>query len=160
LDVAANYGWFIRQFTDMGFEAHGVERDPTSIRIGQFVYSNPIGAVTRADAVAYLRDSQILFDVVSCFSLVHHFVLGRGSVSADVFLQLLARRTGKVLFFDMGQSHEEWFKDSLRGWDASFIARWLAEQTGFRITPLGTDEDAVGPFSRNYGRTLFACERV
>ena len=98
--------------------------------------------------------------MVSCFSLLHHFVLGRGSASAEELAGLLDATTAKVLFLDTGQEHEEWFRTTLAGWSAGHVERWLAANTTFReIVRLGPDEDAVGRYAGNYGRMLFACVR-
>jgi hypothetical protein len=68
--------------------------------------------------------------------------------------------TKRVLFIDSGQDHEAWLKESLRGWDANKLQKWLGDNTGFsRIVRLGIDHDNVPPFRDNYGRTLFACVR-
>jgi hypothetical protein len=91
---------------------------------------------------------------------LHHFVLGRGSVGHEELLRLLDRVTGRVLFLDTGQEHEEWFRESLAGWDADSIRRTLLENTSFdEVVDLGPDLDAVPPHERNYGRRLFACVR-
>ena len=64
--------------------------------------------------------------------------------------------TKKVLFFDTGQNHEEWFRKALPQWDVPFIVDWLRAHTSFReIVPLGIDTDARPPYDRNYRRTLF-----
>ena len=87
-------------------------------------------------------------------------VLNRGSISAIEMLKLLDRTTSSVLFFEMGQGHEEWFKESIAGWDPDRIERWLKDNTTFKkIYRLGTDTDNVAPYANNYGRTLFACLR-
>ncbi len=160
LDVACSYGWFVRAFGEIGFEARGVEIDWAAGEIGRRVYGLEDGQVTRSDAVRFLQSNPCTFDVVSCFSLLHHFILNRASVSAEEMLRLIDSATGKVLFFDMGQEHEEWFRESLAGWNADRIERWVLENSTFtKVQRLGTDTDNVPPFEKNYARTLFACTR-
>lgn len=160
LDIASSYGWFVREFGELGFDAYGVEIDWAAIEIGRRVYNLSPEQVTRSEAVRFLQNETRSYDVVSCFSLLHHFVLNRGSISAIEMLELLDRTTRNVLFFEMGQEHEEWFKESLAGWNPDRIERWLKDNTTFRnIYKLGTDTDNVAPYANNYGRTLFACTR-
>lgn len=72
----------------------------------------------------------------------------------------LDRSTGQILFFEMGDDGEAWFKSRLAGWNPSTIKAWLEANTTFReIIELGTDQDRVAPFQDNYHRTLFACVR-
>ncbi|TDC55441.1 hypothetical protein E1281_12580 [Actinomadura sp. KC345] len=162
LDVASCYGWFVARMAERGFDAGGIERDPLAVPLGQAVYGLPDGAVATGDAVEFLGGHDpARWDVVSCFSLLHHFVLGRGPVSAEELIRLLDRATGRVLFFDTGQDNEAWFAESLRGWDPPRVERFLREHTGFdEIVDLGPDEDARPPYEDNYSRHLFACVRT
>jgi hypothetical protein len=160
VDVAACYGWFVSQFAEAGFDAKGFELDPLAVRVATDVYGLPADAIVTGEAVALLTGSKQTFDVVSCFSLAHHFVLGRAADSAETLIKALDSVTGKVLFFDMGQGTERWFRSTMPEWTPEHIQRWLEEQTSFtKVTALGTDDDARPPFEDNYRRTLFACER-
>ncbi|MGA3079776.1 MAG: polysaccharide biosynthesis C-terminal domain-containing protein [Terracidiphilus sp.] len=159
LDVASSYGWFVSEMSKAGFQAQGVERDPTAIAVGRAFYGLGPYQVHRADAVRFLRAHQNQFDVTSCFSLAHHYILNRQNVSAEELLGLLDSATRRVMFFDMGQSHE-YPGEKLRGWDPDHIHRWLEANTAFsQIVRLGPDEDAVPPNQLNFGRMLFACLR-
>ncbi len=159
LDVASCYGWFVSEMAKLGFRAEGVERDPTAISIGVLMYGLTTEQVHRSDSVTFLQSLQCRYDVTSCFSLAHHFILNRQSASAEELLRLLDSATGRVLFFDMGQGHE-YPGTKLEGWDPDRIHRWLEANTTFtRIARLGPDEDAVPPNERCFGRMLFACIR-
>jgi hypothetical protein len=159
LDVASCYGWFVSEMGAAGFDAHGVERDPLAPILGKAVYGLDPARVTTGDAVDYLGSGQ-RFDVVSCFSLLHHFALGRGRVGADEFVRLLDGATGRVLFLDTGQQHEEWFEKSLSEWDTDYVKKFLLANSTFdEILDLGPDIDAVPPYEKNYGRHFFACVR-
>jgi hypothetical protein len=161
LDVASCYGWFVAEMTRLGFTATGLERDPLARRLGPAIYDTlqPEQIVT-GDAVEFLSGDAGPWDVVSCFSLLHHFVLGRGSVDEVELFRLLDRATGRVLFIDTGQSHEAWFRKSLAGWDADYVGEFLERHGTFdRVIDLGPDQDDVPPYEENYGRNLFACIR-
>lgn len=160
LDIACSYGWFVRAFGEIGFDAYGVEIDWAAIEIGRRVYGLRAEQVTRSEAVQFLQSASQRYDVVSCFSLLHHFILNRASVSASEMLKLIERATKTILFLDLGEEHEEWFRESLAGWNADKIEEWLRENSTFtKIYRLGTDRDNVPPFAANYGRTMFACLR-
>lgn len=159
LDVASCYGWFVERMSAVGFVAEGIERDPLAVPLGSAIYRLQPGMVHSGQCEEFLRGGRV-WDVVSCFSLLHHFVLGRGSVSAEELVKLLDAATGSVLFLDMGQDHEDWFGTSLAGWDTAKIAAFLAEHGTFdEIIDLGPDDDGVGAYAGNYGRHLFACVR-
>jgi hypothetical protein len=160
LDVACCYGWFVSEMGQAGFDARGVERDPLGPVLGQAAYGLDPSRVTTADAVDFLR-SGARFDMVSCLSLLHHFALGRGSVGAEEFVHLLDGATGRVLFLDTGQAHEEWFESTLTEWDTEYVVKFLLANSTFdEVLDLGPDVDAVPPYQGNYGRHLFACVRT
>lgn len=160
LDVASCYGWFVAQMAALGYGAEGIERDPQGARLGRLMYGLDTSRVHIGNAETVLADTARTWDVVSCFSLLHHFVLGRGSCDAAELVRRLDAATGRVLFLDTGQDHEHWFRDSLRGWDTARIAAFLADNTTFdEVVDLGPDQDAVAPYGDNYGRHLFACVR-
>ena len=162
LDIAFSYGWFVREFGKLGFDAHGGgEIDWAACEIAKRVYGLREDQLTRGEVVHFLKSNTKQYDVVACLSLLHHFLLGapyRASISAEEMIELVDRATGGILFFDMGQEHEAWFHDKLKGWNPDFIEEWLRANTSFQsIQRLGTDHDNVPPFEHNYGRTLFAC---
>jgi glycosyltransferase involved in cell wall biosynthesis len=161
LDVASSYGWFVSEMAKAGFRAEGVERDPIAISVGQEMYGLKPEQSHRSDAVGFLRALQDRYDVTSCFSLAHHFILNRVNVSAEELLGLLDAATRRVMFFDMAHSHEEFYSNgTYTGWDSGHIQQWLKANTTFtRIVPLGEDEDAVPPFQKSFKRMLFACVR-
>lgn len=163
LDVASCYGWFLSSMQERGFTVQGVERDPLGATLGEAVYGLDRSRVHTGDAVDFLGEKAAQgehYDVVSCFSLLHHFALGRASTDAVGLMRLLDDVTGRVLFLDTGQAHESWFRSSLAEWDTDYVRSFLEEHGTFdRVVDLGPDRDAVGPYADNYGRHLFACIR-
>lgn len=160
LDVGSSYGWFVKSFLEGGFLATGVERDSFAINIGVSVYGVSRQKFIRSDICDFLQSCPHTYEVTSCFSVAHHFAMGNGPVSAEWLIRQLDRITGKILFFDTGQSHEEWFKQALPSWDDDFVERLLRENSNFHsIYRLGRDADGNDAFSGNFGRTLFACRK-
>ncbi|GAA3678154.1 hypothetical protein GCM10022237_41940 [Nocardioides ginsengisoli] len=161
LDVASCYGWFVGQMETLGMKAEGIERDPLGATLGRLMYAVDPHSIRIGDVVDVLRGTTEQWDVVSCFSLLHHFVLGRGACDEIELAKLLDKATRRVLFFDTGQEHERWFQKSLRGWNPEHIREFLLTHTTFdEILDLGPDRDAVGPYAENYGRHLFVCVRA
>jgi SAM-dependent methyltransferase len=160
LDLGCSYGWFVAQMQQRGFDACGVERDPVAASVGAMCYGLDPQRIARADVVRFLRENTRTFDIVSCFSVLHHFALGLNPLSAETLIQLVDAATGRVLFFDTGQGTEQWFAAKLPQWTPAYIRDWLKQHTTFdEIHDLGPDDDARPPFERQYGRTLFACVR-
>lgn len=161
LDVASCYGWFVAELGARGYDAYGIERDPLARTLGQAIYGVNPEQISIGDAVDLLRAAGRRWDVVSCFSLLHHFVLGRGSTTPEELVHLLDSVTGSVLFLDTGQDHERWFERSLAGWNTERVATFLRENSTFDdVIDLGPDSDNVGRYAGNYGRHLFACVRT
>lgn len=160
LDVASCYGWFVDQMARSGYAAEGLERDPLAPELGHAVYGMARARITTGDAVDVLGRTQQRWDVVSCFSLLHHFALGRADIDAVGLVRLLDKVTGRVLVLDTGQAHEAWFAESLSEWDTDHVMEFLGRHTTFdRILDLGPDDDDREPYSGNYGRHLIACIR-
>jgi hypothetical protein len=160
LDVGSCYGWFVAEMGKRGFDAKGIEMDKLALELGPLIYGIAADQVTAGDCTVLLREPERTADVVSCFSVLHHFVMGRGTSSAPDLMALLAERTSKVLFLDTGQAHESWFRWTLPEWDPEYIKSWILKHSDFtRVEAIGVDEDGSGPFRGKFGRTLFACTR-
>jgi hypothetical protein len=160
LDVGACYGWFVSAMEFQGYNARGIEQDPLAGTLAELVYGLAPGRITTGDGVELLRHDTQRYDVVSCFSVLHHFVLGRGSTSAEELIELLDKVTGDVLFLDTGEGHESWFQLVLPEWTPDYARQWILDHSSFTdVQALGRDHDDVPPFENKYGRTLFACTR-
>jgi SAM-dependent methyltransferase len=160
LDVGACYGWFVAHMEENGYRSSGIEQDPLSQTLAELAYDLTPDHIIVGDAVQFLQSQRERFDVVSCFSMLHHFVLGRASCSAEELIALLDDVTGDVLFLDTGEGHESWFKLVLPEWTPEYTRQWILDHTTFtNVQALGRDHDGVAPFAGKYGRTLFACTR-
>lgn len=160
LDIACNYGWFVKEMGELGYEVQGLEMDWAARQIGIHFYGLHEDQITRGEVVRFFRSNPPKRDVVSCFSLLHHFVLGLGAVGPQEIMHWLDQITDQVLFLDMGEEKEAWFHQSLAGWNPTTIPDWILKNSTFKqVIPLGMDQDRVRPFEDCYGRTTFACMR-
>ncbi len=161
LDVGSSYGWFVREFSKQGFSAFGMERDPFGIDIGFKVFNLDKKQIIHKDIVVGLTElvaKRKSYSVVSCLSVLHHFVLNKSSTSAEELIKLIDNITDKVFFLDTGEEHERAFDGTLNGWNPRFIKEWILKNTMFKsVIPLGVDKDRKPPFEGYYNRTLFAC---
>jgi hypothetical protein len=160
LDIGSFYGWFVQKMVAFGLDGYGIERDPIATAVGTGCYGLSADRVHVGEVVNWLEDSRAVYDVVSCLSVLHHFVLDRQRITAESFIGRVAEKVGRVLFLDMGEEHEKWFGGKLTGWNPDFIEKWVLSNTDFkRAVRLGIDEDAQFPHERDYGRMLFAFVR-
>lgn len=161
LDIGSSYGWFVKKFSEGGFQAIGLERDPFGMDIGFKVYGLNPSQIVHSDiglGLERLLNQGKVFSVISCLSVLHHFVLKKSSLSAEDFIRLVCKLTRSVLFLDTGEASEFAFGTSLDGWTPEFIASWIKKHTRFKqVIPLGKDDDRHPPFQGYYNRTLFAC---
>ena len=157
LDLGSYFGWFVSKMNDLGFCAKGVERDYTAILIGAIAYGLNPANIKRMEIRRFLREEQKQYDVVSCLSIMHHFITGRESDNPLELLHLLDKTTRKVLLFEMGGPHEQWFHKTLNGWNDQFVKDWILRNSSFRQAHfLGKDSDSRDTFCGNFGRSLFA----
>lgn len=158
MDIGCSYGWFVRAFGQLGFEAHGVEIDRAAVQIGQCVYGLQPEQVMRIEPSRFLRSNPKPYDITSCFNLLHDYVLGHASCTAEEMLKLIDSATGTALFMNMGQSHKTWERIPLTGWSADRIEQWLRDNSSFaKIHRLVAEN--VKPSENDYDNTIFACLR-
>jgi len=160
LDLGSNYGWFVARMGELGFNAFGVERDIYSNKIGVLKYGISKEQIHETDIFSFLSSRSDRYDVVSLFSILHHFLLKNGACSAEELIYMVSSICRGFLFIDTGQNHEHWFSQSLPEWDDGRIVEFLKTNTNFRnVIKLGSDKDNRGPHKFNYGRSLFVCFR-
>jgi hypothetical protein len=158
LDIGSSYGWFVKEFCRLGFAAFGMERDPFGMDIGFKVFGINRNHQDVVFGLTDLVNQNKSYSIVSCLSVLHHFVLNKSSTSAEELIKLIDKITDKVLFLDTGEEHESAFGGALKGWGPAFIKNWIEENTTFKsVIPLGMDRDRKSPFEGYYSRTLFAC---
>jgi hypothetical protein len=160
VDLACSHGWFVNEFAKSRADAIGVERDPTALKIGRFAYGLPSEHLVQSDVESFLESCERTFDVVLLLSVLHYYPLKRAAGTPEEIMKKVDAITGSVLFFDTGQSHEEWWRRTLPEWNDEFITKFIQGNTSFdQVIPLGRDADNVGRYANNYQRTLFACVR-
>jgi hypothetical protein len=159
MDLGSFYGWFVSKMASTGLKCQGIEIDPTAIQVGVACYGLDPKQIHQGDIAKVLAERDP-FDVVSCLSVLHHFVLSKQSVSADDLIHLIDKKTRHILFLDTGEEHEGWFGGRLAGWTPDYIEKWVIAKTSFsKAYRLGTDHDARYPHQDCYARTLFAFVR-
>ncbi len=157
LDLGSYYGWFVNKFIENGFDGYGVEKDNVPIQVGEIVFPNIKNKVFKNEITRFLKTSNKTYNIVSCLSIMHHFITQRENRNPEELLRLLDKTTNKILFFEMGEEHEKWFSTSLKGWNVDTIEKWVLSNTSFKKAyQLGRDIDSQGKFSDNFGRMLFA----
>ena len=155
LDVGCSYGWFVHRMSELGFDAKGVDGDTAALNVGRVAYGLSPEQVIATGVQKHCRQSKEAFDVVSSFSLDHHFAQGKAALTADDYFAGIARITRKYFFFDIDQSHERWFGMSASDWNDEPMIRWIKANTSFKsVTRLG--HDRVG--SPHATTNLFVCE--
>ncbi|MBX5489760.1 MAG: methyltransferase domain-containing protein [Chloroflexi bacterium] len=160
IDLACSYGWFVAEFARRGAAAIGVDSDPNALKIGRIAYGLSPSQLYHSYIQGFLELNETKYDIVLCLSILHHFARAPIPCDAATILHKIDAITGKVLFLDTGESHEEWFRATLPEWNPEYVARFVKQHTSFtHIVPLGTDRDNERFYKKNYGRTLFACFR-
>ncbi len=160
LDLGCSYGYFMAGMEAEGMKSYGVDNCPNSILLAQICYNQPKERLLCLSLENFFEMNEETYEVVSLLSVLHHFMLNRGQITAEELIRNVDTITGRVLFLDSGQNHEEWFKDSLPELDETALVKWLKEHTSFdEVIALGKDTDNVGVYSPNYQRSLIACIR-
>jgi len=160
LDVASCYGWFLGEMKQLGYQVCGIERDFRAKELGVSFYGLSSDEVIIGDAIEAAYELAEGFDVVSCFSLVHHLVMAEGMAGAQRLIKALDGVTNKVLFLDSGEDTEAWFKGRIINWSSTTIPQFVLDNSSFsEVVDLGIDRDGIGRYKDNYGRHLFCFTR-
>lgn len=159
IDLPCSYGYFVDNFKKRGFASKGYDIDLSSIKIAHQI-NRLEEEISQKDIIKYLETTTDKFDVVSCLSILHHFVMGRIDYPYMNIVKNLDKLTGKVLFLDTGQVHEKQYEGELTGWTDEFIIKLFVDNTSFKHGEiLGKDQDNIGLQKENNNRTLFAFYR-
>lgn len=156
LDVGSRYGWYVRRMLNMGLLAAGVECDAVCVRVGRLVFELNEGQLLRSPPCDVLRERQGGYDVVLCIDEVSRYLLGAGAVSAERFVELLARASRGLVVVQFGKEYRGQEHPKLRQWDLGRCIRWLESMEYFEaVWPIDV---ATGESSRLSGRSqLIAC---
>ena len=160
IDLGCSYGYFMSKMQELGMVSYGIDTCPNSIMLAQICYQIPKERLLCLSVENFFELNEEKYEVVSLLSVLHHFLLNRGTITAKELIQEVDKITERVLFLDSGQNHEEWFKETLSEWNEAALIEWLKEHTSFNeVISLGKDEDNIGVYTPNYQRSFIACIR-
>jgi hypothetical protein len=159
-DIGCSYGYFVNNFKKYCSESAGIDNEKKSIVISKLFYPDIRGNVHIQDFLQAGFDLK-KHNIVSFLSVFQHFIIEEYEEEYLIeIIKIIDEATEDILFFEMGEEHESWYKEKLSGWNADSIPEWIIKNTTFDFcVPLMKDQDSVGEFSENYGRTLFVCSR-
>jgi cyclopropane fatty-acyl-phospholipid synthase-like methyltransferase len=164
LDIGCAEGYMIgRAARELGLFAVGLEMDRQRIRVGnaQSELNNDMNyGIIPSSAEPGLLDKVPVFDLVVCFSVLHHVIRHHGYESGINFLKSIKSRTRFRFLFDMGSPDEtdndpEWGNvlAFLKG-DIVAKNKEMLESAGFvDVTHVG---DTPG-YIKSAKRPLFVC---
>ena len=159
LDIGCNIGYFLNQFNKYCEKVVGIDYDNKLKKESDIFYPDITQNIFNVDYTKKLKDFE-QFDIVSFMSLLHHIIISEGLESAIKVLKIVDEKTKEIMFFEMGQEHENFYKDKLPGWNIDKIKNFIIDNTSFnRCEILMVDSDSVGRFRNDFGRTLFAFYR-
>ena len=161
LDLGCAEGFFVRKASEHGLFAIGIDIDASRVGLGES--ARMVDRQTNCGFVLASIGEELLsrlpqFDVVICFSLMHHIIRQHGRNVALAQLKRMRGITKKAFFFDMGQPDEggKWRKvlsfmgDDPEGWIKSFL-----DEAGFKnCEKIGTTDAYWGGKTRNVFRCL------
>lgn len=152
LDIGSRYGWFVKRFEELGFQATGVERDPISRSVGFHCYGIRPEQIRTGGIARFLDTEPKRYDVVSLLCRPHEAEFEESSLSTEGLIRRVDKITGRVLLLDTDAAPEESVSGALSKWTVPFIVAWLKRHTSFtRVIPLGKERGLVTP--------VFACVR-
>jgi hypothetical protein len=165
VDIGACEGYFSIRLGRACIPTIAIEGDPPTYRTAIFAVRrsglDDVGVLalelTPENVVAVPAS-----DCTLCLSVWHHFVRRYGLSKATEMLETIWDRTGKVLFFDTGESEmtPDYGLPAMTPDPQSWLAAYLAETcAGSRIEHLGTHA-AFDPSGQPCERNLFAVIRL
>ena len=158
IDLPCSYGYFLSSFKKKGGSVKGVDIDKSSVMIGKIINGFNKDEIIQCDMMEFLDNAEEQYHIVSCLSILHHFVMDYINHSHIALLNNLNKITKKVLFIDTGQAHEKQYAGKLDDWTDEYIIDIIKNNTDFKdVIPLGSDSDNMENQFKNNSRTLFAC---
>ena len=79
------------------------------------VYGLSEDQIILSDVGNFLKKEDKQYDIVSLFSVLHHYVINKTDTTPEELIKMIDKITGKVLFFETGQSHEHALKRKIKG---------------------------------------------
>lgn len=148
LDIGSNSGYYLFQFSDLGYLCHGIESDPDLVYFTSL--QNYLLDAKGASCECGKFDLPFVqrmpcYDVVLCLSIMHHIIMAEGIDAAEAVLMGLVQKTNHVVFFEMGQSNEtkaDWSHrlPQMEPDPETWISQWL-KTCGFKkVETIGTSQ--------------------
>jgi len=107
MDIGCHVGYFCFAMAQKGIPMLGIDVDPRSIRIAQYV-ANKIGIQNIVFCPMAVSTATMCLlpkvDIVLLLSVWHHWVREHGFETAGQMLSAVWERSGKVLFFESGET--------------------------------------------------------
>ena len=161
LDLGCAEGYFVRKAGELGYFSVGIDRDYN--RLGLIESARMIDRSEKSAFTLSSIDPDLLarlpvFDVVLCFSIMHHIIRSNDLDYGIKCLSLMKNITRKAFLFDMGQTNEEstgWAKKlPYMGSDPKAWIREFLMGAGFPRCEVVAETDAYRDDVRRY---VFRC---
>lgn len=166
VDIGSNYGWFVFALGGLGIPTIGMEREARSLRVSRYALKKaplalPVGFLdgdVNPDSIELVPPA----DCILVLSIWHHFVRDYGLAETTRMMKGVWAKTGKVLFFETGESEMENFGLPAMEPDArTWLGKYLSDTcSGSRVVHLGYHDAGLEPIrGTSFDRNLFAVVR-
>lgn len=128
LDIGCNVGFFAHQFAESGYLSFGIEGDPENVYVANL--ARQAGKIEGFSVMQKYLDPENIsdlptVDVITFFSVWHHWIGVYGLDGARDMLSELWNKTRRTMYFEGGEDTEvdllgierpaaEWIKDELQ----------------------------------------------
>lgn len=161
VDFGCAEGFFVRRAGELGLFSLGIDRDYN--RLGLIESARMIDRSEKSGFLLSGIDEDLLtkcpkFDVVLCFSVLHHVIRHNNLEYGREILRLMRLVASKAFVFDMGQSTETstaWAKElpDMGADPAAWVAEFL-RSAGFQSVAVAGETDA---YKDSVPRYVFKC---
>ena len=141
LDIGSELGYFCHRFEEEGFDCYAVEYNPTTV-----YFLNKLKKIEKRNfniisksIFDYNRGGELLFDVVLCLSIFHHFL--KTKKSYEELILLLKRIRTKALFFQSHKYDELQMKGAYKNFHPEEFAQFISKYTNLKYKLIGNSEN-------------------
>ena len=141
LDIGAELGYFCHRFEEEGFDCYANEYNPTIIyflsKLKKIEKRN-FNIISKS-IFDYNRNGELLFDVVLCLNIFHHFL--KTKESYEELILLLKRIRTKELFFQSHKYDEPQMKGVYKNFHPEEFALFISKYTNLKYKLIGYSEN-------------------